>query len=47
MLKLIADRPKDRIDLDGLAALEGIDWAYVEGWAREWDLLDRLARIRK
>jgi len=46
VLKLIADRAKDRIDLQGLAALPDIDWAYVEGWAREWDVLDRLDRLR-
>lgn len=47
VLKLIADRAKDRIDLEGLVALDGLDWAYVEAWAREWDVTDRLERIRK
>lgn len=46
VLKLIADRAKDRVDLEGLCALEGIDWSYVDRWAREWDVLDRLARFR-
>jgi hypothetical protein len=46
VLKLIADRPKDQGDLDGLARLAGIDWAYVEARAREWDLAPRLAALR-
>ncbi len=46
VLKLIADRAKDRIDLEGLVALESLDWAYVEHWARQWDVLDRLERVR-
>ena len=46
VLKLIADRPKDRIDLEGLCALDGNDWSYVERWAREWDVLGRLERFR-
>jgi hypothetical protein len=46
VLKLIADRPKDQIDLLGLAALPGVDWAYVERWAREWEIGDRLRALR-
>ncbi len=46
VLKLIADRPKDQGDLDGLARLPGIDWAYVERWAREWEVGARLERLR-
>lgn len=46
LLKLIAHRPKDLADLAGLVALSGIDWAYVEERAREWDVLDRLERLR-
>jgi hypothetical protein len=46
VLKLIADRPKDRIDLEGLCALDGNDWSYVERWAREWDVVSRLERFR-
>jgi hypothetical protein len=30
VMKLIAHRPKDRIDLLGLVALPGLDWSYVE-----------------
>jgi hypothetical protein len=46
VLKLIADRPKDQGDLDGLARLSGVDWPYVERWAREWGVEPRLQRLR-
>ena len=46
VLKLIANRPKDRGDLVGLAALPGIDWAYVERWAAEWGFGAALAHLR-
>ena len=46
MFKLIADPEKDQADLRGLAALPGLDWAYVAARAEEWDLGDRLARLR-
>lgn len=46
VMKLIADRPKDHVDLMGLIALPDIDWEYIEHWAREWDVLDRLRRVR-
>jgi hypothetical protein len=46
VLKLIANRPKDRIDLVGLTALPDLDWAYVEGCAVEWDLGGRLTEFR-
>ena len=50
VLKLIANRPKDQLDLLGMVALPSIDWAYVERWANEWDaqsVLDELrARVR-
>jgi hypothetical protein len=47
VLKLIADRPKDRQDLLGLVALPDLDWAHVERWAAEWDVADRLASLRR
>ena len=47
VMKLIADRAKDRVDLLGLAALSGVDWAYVERWAVEWGVADRLRRLRE
>ena len=46
VLKLIANRPKDRLDLVGLCALPSIDGGYVERWAQEWDLTEELRRIR-
>lgn len=46
VLKLIANRPKDRIDLLGLLQLDGLDWAYVERWAAAWDVVDRLRALR-
>jgi predicted nucleotidyltransferase len=46
VLKLIAFRSKDQVDLNGLARLPLIDWAYVEEHCREWDVLDRLKQLR-
>jgi hypothetical protein len=46
VMKLIAHRPKDRIDLLGLVALPGLDWSYVERWADEWQVRDRLDTLR-
>lgn len=46
VLKLIANRDKDQLDLRGLARLPGIDWAYVERWAHVWDVTALLATIR-
>jgi len=46
VMKLIANRPKDQIDLQGLGQLDGLDWAYVERWAAEWDVSDRLRALR-
>ena len=42
VLKLIANRPKDRIDLLGLLALPDLDRSYIERWADEWQVLDLL-----
>jgi hypothetical protein len=46
VLKLIANRPKDQVDLLALAALQGIDWSYVERWADAWSVRDVLSRLR-
>jgi len=46
VLKLIADRPKDQGDLDGLSRLPGIDWRYIERWAQEWGIEQRLGTLR-
>ncbi len=45
VLKLIAYRAKDRIDLDGLTALPDLDWKYVARWAEEWEVEERLADL--
>ncbi len=47
VLKLIAYRSKDRIDLEGLVRLPSIDWSYVEKQCREWDVLERLHETRR
>ena len=46
VLKLIASRSKDRVDLDNLARLPLLDWAYIEQWAETWQVTDRLAKLR-
>lgn len=46
VLKLIAGRPKDAIDLLALVRLAGLDWTYIERWATEWEVLDRLRAVR-
>ena len=46
VLKLIANRPKDQVDLLALAALPGIDWSYVEHWADAWSVRDVLSRLQ-
>jgi hypothetical protein len=45
VMKLIAGRPKDQIDLRGLTTLPSLDWTYVERWASEWGVTDRLRRL--
>ncbi len=46
VLKLIANRVKDQLDLHNLLALDALDWAYVDKWAVEWGVADRLERLR-
>lgn len=46
VMKLIADRAKDMIDLTGLVRLPSLDWAYIERWAEEWRVANRLVRVR-
>jgi hypothetical protein len=46
VMKLIAHRPKDRLDLLGLIELPDLDWSYVERWAEEWRVRDRLEALR-
>lgn len=46
VMKLIANRAKDRIDLEGLVRLPALDWDHVERWAAEWGVLEELKRLR-
>lgn len=46
VLKLIAYRSKDQIDLEGLAQLADLDWQYIEQQCSEWDVLERLRELR-
>ena len=46
VLKLIANRPKDQVDLQGLVALPSLDWGYIERWAAEWEVFELLHRLR-
>lgn len=46
VLKLIANRARDEVDLLGLCALPSLDWDHVEHWAREWEVTETLRRIR-
>lgn len=47
VLKLIASRRKDHDDLLELAAIQGLDWAYIEHWCGVWQIQDRLAWLRQ
>jgi hypothetical protein len=46
VMKLIAGRPRDEIDLLGLLRLDELDWAYIERFAVEWEVVDRLRSLR-
>jgi hypothetical protein len=46
VMKLIAGRPKDEIDLLGLVRLGDLDWTYIERRAAEWEVIDRLRVAR-
>ena len=46
ILKLIANRSKDRGDLLNLVARNGLDWQYIDQWAEIWDVTERLRAIR-
>jgi len=46
--KLIASRTKDLADIEGLFDVaarggESVDWGFLDHWAAEWDIADRLA----
>ena len=46
VLKLIAHRLKDIVDLRNLIALPDLDWGYIEAWSEAWEVSDRLAALR-
>ena len=46
VFKAIANRPKDQIDLLGLARLPNVDWGYVDRQAKDWGVDDVIARVR-
>lgn len=48
--KLIADRPRDREDIEAVMRTldrtgRELDWAHIERWARFWRIEDRLRRL--
>lgn len=46
--KLLAWRPRDKDDIVSiLAADHDLDLEYIEHWAKEWDVADRWAQIRR
>ncbi len=47
VMKLIANRARDRADIEGLLGLPAIDWDYVERWATAWGTLEELRRLRR
>ena len=46
VLKLIASRSKDNDDAHRLGSIPDLDWKYVESRSMEWQVSDRLARLR-
>lgn len=47
ILKLIANRSRDRLDAEALARQEPLDWRYVEDWASTWGVTERLDALRR
>jgi hypothetical protein len=50
--KLLANRPKDALDVDAIVearqlAGEALDWEYLERWAKEWGIIERLEAVRR
>jgi hypothetical protein len=44
LFKLLADRPKDRLDVQNVLVVQGVpDESYLRDWARRLDIEDRLA----
>jgi hypothetical protein len=46
VLKLVANRSQDHLDLLELGRIPALDWSYIEHWAPIWDISDRLADLR-
>ncbi|MEX0783388.1 MAG: nucleotidyl transferase AbiEii/AbiGii toxin family protein [Dehalococcoidia bacterium] len=46
VLKLIANRSHDQVDAINLGKIEGLDWDYIERWAAEWSVSERLDTLR-
>ena len=49
--KLLAQRPRDLDDVEGIFAArvsagDALDWAFLDRWADEWGIADRLAPYR-
>ena len=45
LLKLIADRPRDHIDVADILFIQGeLDESYMRHWAAELEISDRLAK---
>ncbi len=48
--KLVADRPRDRDDIEAILRTQArtgrvIDWAHIERWAGFWSVSDRLSAL--
>jgi DNA-binding transcriptional regulator/RsmH inhibitor MraZ len=46
VLKLIANRSHDQVDAINLGKIEGLDWDYIERWAVEWSVSERVDALR-
>lgn len=46
ILKLLANRHRDIADLDVIGKRPGLDWGYVERWARFWEVEGRYLGLR-
>ena len=47
VLKLIADRPRDREDIEVLRKrYDQLDWNYIEIWCHIWEIEDRLKALK-
>ena len=47
VLKLLADRPVDRQDIEFILKVSpSIDWNYIQKWCAEWGIEDRLKTLR-